>query len=798
MKRSLLLLLIYITGAISVYSQDRDALEDSVIIGGISRSLVEMLLVNSDDQMTPDHKLMVQWAYAEFMKDVAKEHLVMFSDEELQSIADYYRTDIYRYTSSGVFLTEFADNLIKALQYELGLGKGFTYELPDPTYGADVRKFIDGVLVTVRLMVDNLLSDDSALLVKAKEAGMTQSQATQISGAVRRCIDRLGDIYLLSLIDYISEDSLLEMEKFCMSPLGKKYFIYSQKIQNAAELLVEDFFAQFQKMVEDENNSSRIESSIAHYVSVSRAFPDYYPVLYRPNAELKVGKGTYSGQTRAKVPHGIGELTDKKGVKYKGSFKDGKRHGLFEVVKPGQQPVLQFWIDDKYNKNIPVDDVAGQIPDVHLNNGEPVGYGYYYDHVGQMNYAGVFVDGELNGIGQVVSPDRSAQGNFVNGQLVEGKMVWKHTDWSINEFTGRFSNYLNVGARKLVSKDGGRQERHVGSFVNGAQDGEGSRKIVALHDVIDISGTYAYGKMYGKGQFKRVSKNDGNGIRSTEIYDGDFFADTFHGNGRMTVSLSDIPAGSWTFTRCNVKLPSVVAASMDIVMEGIFESGAFVSGRVSYSDGSWFEGAFTSSGLAQGRMLRKYSDGSWYEGECKDGKCDGYGVMRYLDGTMYEGMFKDGRPVNAGIAKPQDDEGMPEVDYSEERTFSYAEANLRKGQARLITPAGVKMILRVSSAVDVVCKGRFEKNIMVEGRATSSEGTWVEGRFEDGVLVQGRGRTTDKYGTIYEGDIRNGYPHGAGKCTYSDGTSFKGYFANGNRMSGTHYAADGSVIKVYD
>lgn len=38
----------------------------------------------------------------------------------------------------------------------------------------------------------------------------------------------------------------------------------------------------------------------------------------------------------------------------------------------------------------------------------------------------------------------------------------------------------------------------------------------------------------------------------------------------------------------------------------------------------------------------------------------------------------------------------------------------------------------------------------------------------------------------------------AGKCTYSDGTSFKGYFANGNRMSGTHYAADGSVIKVYD
>lgn len=86
---------------------------------------------------------------------------------------------------------------------------------------------------------------------------------------------------------------------------------------------------------------------------------------------------------------------------------------------------------------------------------------------------------------------------------------------------------------------------------------------------------------------------------------------------------------------------------------------------------------------------------------------------------------------------------------------------------------------------------------MTEGKVIVSDGTWLEGIFEDGVLIKGRGKTIDKYATVYEGDIVNGYPHGNGKCTYRDGTTFKGKFANGNRMGGTHYAADGTVIKVY-
>ena len=106
-------------------------------------------------------------------------------------------------------------------------------------------------------------------------------------------------------------------------------------------------------------------------------------------------------------------------------------------------------------------------------------------------------------------------------------------------------------------------------------------------------------------------------------------------------------------------------------------------------------------------------------------------------------------------------------------------------------------MVRGMSSVEVTCTGRFKGEIMTYGKVSVSDGTWLEGTFEDGVLIKGKGKTLDKYGTVYVGDIKNGFPHGQGKCTYTDGTWFKGNFASGNRMDGVHYAADGKVIKVY-
>ena len=108
------------------------------------------------------------------------------------------------------------------------------------------------------------------------------------------------------------------------------------------------------------------------------------------------------------------------------------------------------------------------------------------------------------------------------------------------------------------------------------------------------------------------------------------------------------------------------------------------------------------------------------------------------------------------------------------------------------------MVRSSHSLLKVTCRGHFNGGTLTEGRVTMSDGNWLEGTFEDGVLIRGKGKIVDKYLVVYEGDIKNGYPHGEGKCTYTDKTWFKGKFANGNRMGGTHYDADGKVIKVYE
>ena len=134
---------------------------------------------------------------------------------------------------------------------------------------------------------------------------------------------------------------------------------------------------------------------------------------------------------------------------------------------------------------------------------------------------------------------------------------------------------------------------------------------------------------------------------------------------------------------------------------------------------------------------------------------------------------------------------------NDEKVFLFENLPVEKGVARIVRAAGVKIMVRGVSSVEVTCKGIFDGQTLVEGKVTVSDGNWMEGRFEDGVQISGRARTLDKYGTIYTGDIKNGYPHGNGKCVYKNGTWFEGKFANGNRMGGTHYSADGRVIRVY-
>lgn len=791
MKRLFCFFCACLVSALCLCAQDRKSLEDSVIVGGIPRSVVDMVFENA--QMSKDEKLVLHWTYAELMKSVSREHIAVFSDQELQTILDYYRTDAFRYLSSETFYTTYIENIGKALRSEAGAGAKFSYTLRDKSYGAGLKTMFQSTLNTIRPVVDDMLSEDGSLISSARRSAIPESHIQLMISSARKVIDNLYNIYLVSCVDYLSKDALKPVEDFAVSALGQKYADYTQKVWNAAEAATDDFIASLEGR---KANSYQLKLALADYVSLAHSFPEYIPELYRPYAEFNIGDSRYQGQTRDKMAHGKGRLTDKKGVVYEGDFKYGKRHGMLQVTKPGKETQTQFWISDKYVKNVPVGkDKDGVVPPVHVEDGRRCGYGSYYDSGTGARYQGVFVDGQLNGVAKVFERGRTVEGEFVNGKFVSGTISWSDDRFEINDFRGKVSADYSDGIRRWVAKDGSRKEQHIGKFKAGLLEGRGHRSVMDIGDRVETSGTFAYGRLYGKGLYRHTRKDVETGASSISVYDGNFFADLFHGKGNLRVSQSNLPQGSASFTICGVRLPVSSVDSLEVIMNGRFDEGSFKEGRISFSDGSWMEGTFTETGLAEGKMLRKYSDGSSYLGDCYDSKFHGYGVLHYPDGSVYEGRFEYGSPVDLE-PKEEKEVNVPEIRY-DKQTYRFRDLSVGDGRVSLIKPAGVKIMVRTVSTLNVTCAGRFKGDIMLEGKVTMSDGNWLEGVFEDGILIEGKGKTVDKYKTVYEGDIRNGYPHGNGKCTYADGTWFIGKFANGNRMGGTHYAADGKVIKVY-
>ena len=793
MKKLFALLCACLMCALASNAQNRQALEDSVIVGGISHSMVEMLL--GSGQMKADERLLVHWSYAELMKDVSREHIGSFSDQELRDILAYFKTDGYRFMSSDMFFKTYVANIEKAFQSELAAGPYFSTYLRDAKYGAGLKPLFQNVMVSLDPVVEGILGEDGKEISGARRLGLAAGYIDMLRESAQKVKSDLFNIYRVTLLDYLSKEDVKTVEDFVLSAAGKKYADYIMKVYAASPLTSDKSVNEFLEDVHSKKiNTSQQRTSVADYVVLSREFSCYLPELYRPYAEIKAGASVYEGQTRDMRPYGNGRLTDKKGVVYEGNFKDGLRHGLMKVTKPGKQPVMQFWISDKYRKEVPAGaDKTGALRPPYIEDDKRFGYGVYDDDR-KSRYQGTFIDGQLNGACKVYEPGRTEEGEFVDGRMVEGSVILTSDKAQTVTFKGKMAGVLSRGVREAVAADGSRKEVHTGLFLDGMLEGEGHRIVEKKHDVLESSGVFAYGRLYGEGVQKReVTYN--NGINESSVYEGGFYSDSYHGTGRLVLDLSDIPAGQHVLTRAGVALPEFSYSSSVVIIEGSFDGGNFVEGKMTFSDGTWYEGKFSPVGLIQGSMRCKVQDGAVYLGACSNGVPHGAGELHSADGSVFKGMFDYGVPVQVQAPPPPPPKDAERYD---ELTYEYNHIAGGYGKATLIKPAGVKIMVRTDvTRLKVVCKGRFKGDNLIEGKVTMSDGNWLEGVFEDGVLIQGRGKTVDKYRVVYEGDIKNGYPHGSGKCYYSNGTWFEGKFAWGSRMDGTHYSATGEVIKVY-
>lgn len=737
-----------------------------------------------------DDKLALEYLVFKNVSDAFYEEMKCLPVEDVKSMIRFSETHVFNRLVSVDFWRKY-QRLVKEAEQD----DKFDYTIRDEQYAG---------------LVDRLTQDYGYLVSRAK--------ALAKGSIVPHTIISTGDGWLKPLPQHVRDKLPALLVKNLMW-----YFTYDEFISSGVEYgtflkPLAEMFTDTHDIVNDPKISEKIDSllnspqiveDIASYMTLAHAD---LPSLARKYGQfvrnVAYRKGTYTGHVYDGLPEGPGALTDKKGVTYCGDFHNGLRHGCVEMTRQGRKPVVQCWYNGKLQKSVPSSrNTDGSVPQVALIDGRKFGYGYVYEPRTRTAQEGYFVDDELHGSGCVDTPKYTVSGAFWGDVVSNCKMVWKGTNWREYSFNGEKNGNLLSGVISRISSDGARSESCMGSFVDRQQEGYGAVQVVNKNDTIVYWGWYAYGRMYGEAVITRLLGRTKTAGHQKAVYEGNVFRYKPHGKGTVEIELRDIIDDSFKISRYGVRLREYVGQSdATIRMEGYFKDGNLVEGKVTVSNGSLMIGRFVDGRLAEGRMLKKYKDGSIYDGECRDGKYHGYGSLTYADGTVYEGLFENGYSVEKTPEYALDPDKQKKLREAlrdrrqgndDKKVFRFDGLPVEKGVVRLVHAAGVKIMVRGMSEVEVECKGRFDGETMTEGEVTVSDGNWMEGTFENGILIRGRARTLDKYGTVYVGDIRNGFPHGRGKCTYKNGTWFEGNFVNGNRMQGTHYTADGEVIKVY-
>ena len=162
-------------------------------------------------------------------------------------------------------------------------------------------------------------------------------------------------------------------------------------------------------------------------------------------------------------------------------------------------------------------------------------------------YEGLFIDGIMNGKGEIITINDNKKKYIYKGDIKNFKKEGKGIE-KTNEFIyeGEFFNDLKHGKGKIIFNDN-ISESYEGEFKNGEITGKGFYIWKNKHT---YSGDFLCGKMHGKGLYKWPDGNqyEGdyiNGIKEGigefkwadgRIYQGPFKSGKQHGNGKLTVN----------------------------------------------------------------------------------------------------------------------------------------------------------------------------------------------------------------------------------------------------------------------
>ena len=193
-----------------------------------------------------------------------------------------------------------------------------------------------------------------------------------------------------------------------------------------------------------------------------------------------------------------------------------------------------------------------------------------------------------------------------------------------------------------------------------------------------------------------------------------------------------------------------------IIIEGIWENGSSVYGRIFFENGDIYEGYINNS-LPDGKGKIKYSNKDSYEGDFKNGELTGVGKYIFSDKTEYNGNIQNG--IFSGKGKMTWINGT-------EYNGNFSESYLN-GEGTIKNNMNDKY------------HGMFEKNeFNGKGAYYYNNGDIYEGNFEYGIK-KGKGKyIRRKDNVIFEGNWNDDLPNGTGIITYND-KKLKCFYRNG-------------------
>lgn len=673
-------------------NNERELLIDSIVYLSSNQSgRVKMIesakkLIKEEPRLDPVvAEAILYFTSKEMVKPIISESYIKLTEGQLKEVIHYMNSEANRRISSNEVAEKMSLYLVEDLLGNMASmigGTSWKSEVPalkDKEYVALVDKYLE--MTGTLSMFDEVM--EPLMVNLKKEIGA--SGARMLTSMMKQIQKNYPAYYKAALVDYVSKEQLQEVIDFYSQP----YMVeIQQRTKNSTMSLLDgvmkdpeafskksmEYFGDFTSIKDTAAVVRDYISNLPNMSIVNKVEP-IYPVK---TLSMK-RKATYTGQTRDGLAHGRGVLTDKKGVRYSGNFKEGKRHGVITTYYANDS-ITHIWADDKM-----LEEVVTDIDNLPFYKKTTMGYGYNNTNSGKEK--GWFIDGELEGEGERVHYDgkKTEKGWFRNGSLVDGLIVEK-TDDKITSFEGELSESLarniRVGTTRTITQKNGKKTAMMieGTLINGEMHGKGFREYAEDGFSSRSEGFFTYNELYGQG--RRIRKWDEN--NTIEVYEGEFFAGKYQGKGVKNRTSTDEHnftytqtteghfregkldgdmlyqeqitnlSGSWTLTRFGFGIQYGTTASNDSLT--IHIKGTVTNDKLNgdteilLSNGDYYKGLFRNGSLVEGTVRITYSNGSLYEGGYKNGKFEGEGKLTYSNGVSEEGTFMYGTCVN-GVRK---------------------------------------------------------------------------------------------------------------------------------------------------